>query len=373
MSHFDDLDGDALTISFARALGYQIHENSYLNGQKHHGIWLSSAEHPNQWIALSKTSPEHLLSRHSAMRLMEDHNVNLMQEGGAWKASSEDMSTTAYSPEKALMRCIAGKAAGVTKLARDNAQCTIELTVRVTYDLNGEQPYVLKENLEHMVFRAAGEGIFTGGSEAEVDDYSVSAQITNVTPLTAKQEDSEPVIAAALTTDDHVFEATFDALAYFEQASIENLRALVDCGFGGDYPADEVAEFFQGKNAEVDAVFDYVARISDLPSKKDVSGFECYIDENHAVDWLKKNRPAALSSLPEDDWRIHLCKGDQVYWKDPDGDISSGYYRIAGINDDNEVVSQEDTLLILVNDEGSVSEVFASEILQSKPSKRMRP
>lgn len=318
----DEAKGDTLVWVLATALGYTTYENAVLNGQPHKGVWLSPPPpgDPNKWLELSSLSIQSLCDKHSIWELIARYKINLICCDGRnnWTASSPERWSIGDRPEEAFARCFA----------------KLRLTDEAAYIQSSIQPS------SHLV---------------------------------GAQKAGEPAIEAKLISDDKVFVATFDAEEYFKQASTESLRELVECGFGGDYPADEVAEFFQGKNADVDAVFDYVARISDLPSKKNVSGFECYVDGDHAVSWLKKNRPAALSSLPEDDWRISLRKGDQVYWKDPDGDISSGHYRIAGINDDNEVVSQEDTLLILTNDEGSLSEVFASEILQSKPSKRMRP
>lgn len=68
-----------------------------------------------------------------------------------------------------------------------------------------------------------------------------------------------------------------------------------------------------------------------------------------------------IGDLPMDDWRRNLAVGDEVYWKDPDQGISSGIYRIVGIN--AESVTDEETVLQLVSESGSEAEVFASELL----------
>src|SRR5579862_6158644 len=54
----------------------------------------------------------------------------------------------------------------------------------------------------------------------------------------------EPKVAASCYSDDHVVEVkNFDATPWFAQASDEDLLALHDEGYGGDYTADSVAEF----------------------------------------------------------------------------------------------------------------------------------
>lgn len=48
------------------------------------------------------------------------------------------------------------------------------LTLDVTYLLNGASPEVVLENLRQLCDRAIGEGMLTGYSEAEVDEYTVN-------------------------------------------------------------------------------------------------------------------------------------------------------------------------------------------------------
>ncbi|WP_019584490.1 hypothetical protein, partial [Thioalkalivibrio sp. ALE16] len=50
---------------------------------------------------------------------------------------------------------------------------TLELTLTVEYDLNGEDPQFAKERLEDMVRVAVGEGLLTGDSSMEVDEWRV--------------------------------------------------------------------------------------------------------------------------------------------------------------------------------------------------------
>ena len=52
----------------------------------------------------------------------------------------------------------------------------LRLTLDVEYELNGEEVYFLKNNLESLVFRAVGEGLLTGHSEAEVEYWTYEVE-----------------------------------------------------------------------------------------------------------------------------------------------------------------------------------------------------
>lgn len=63
-------------------------------------------------------------------------------------------------------------------LVTDNA--VIELKMRVSYSLNGESAELMRQNLQRLVERSIGEGMLTGKTEAEVDEYSMEV---NVLPI----------------------------------------------------------------------------------------------------------------------------------------------------------------------------------------------
>jgi hypothetical protein len=54
--------------------------------------------------------------------------------------------------------------------------CRIRLTLDVTYRLNGENIAEMQKNLRRMVERAIGEGLLTGETDAEVDEYSMEVK-----------------------------------------------------------------------------------------------------------------------------------------------------------------------------------------------------
>lgn len=95
-------------------------------------------------------------------------------------------------------------------------------------------------------------------------------------------------ISARVKTDDDAEEAQFDAGPYFydalQQGTLERVVTnLSKTGFGGDYPADAVAEFF--RDDETKNVFEHVEAYSE--------GFECYldVDDGCLYHWLSRYAP----------------------------------------------------------------------------------
>lgn len=52
------------------------------------------------------------------------------------------------------------------------AKLTLKLELTVRYDLNGEEPVVMEQNLRRLMNRAIDDGLLTGATAAEVDEYS---------------------------------------------------------------------------------------------------------------------------------------------------------------------------------------------------------
>ena len=100
------------------------------------------------------------------------------------------------------------------------------------------------------------------------------------------------MIRAEVHSDDFVFEAKFDAEPFFQEASEQQIIDLADCGWRGDYPADDVARHVSAMEdyAEVAAVLDYTTR-------KDEVGFECSVEKDDALKWIASNRPDILEKV----------------------------------------------------------------------------
>lgn len=93
-------------------------------------------------------------------------------------------------------------------------------------------------------------------------------------------------VMAEAHSDDHASEVKFDATPWFEQASDKEIADLEACGWGGDYPADNVAIFMADHNDELARMFTYVEAAHNI---KDI-GFECHINEADAKRWLEHRK-----------------------------------------------------------------------------------
>lgn len=107
------------------------------------------------------------------------------------------------------------------------------------------------------------------------------------------------MIRAEVHSDDRNVQRSFDAEPYFQQASDQTLVELARCGWGGDYPADEVALWAADENPDVAQVFSYLEIIAGDRSKKNCCGFECHIDREDAHAWVQMNRPGAYLLILE--------------------------------------------------------------------------
>jgi hypothetical protein len=101
------------------------------------------------------------------------------------------------------------------------------------------------------------------------------------------------MIQAKLWSDCGNKQVEFDATPWFRMATAEKIQELADCGWSRDYPADNVAHFMADSNDN--AVLNFFHFLEWMPrqpySSEDTNGFECEIDANQAIEWLKVNRP----------------------------------------------------------------------------------
>jgi len=97
------------------------------------------------------------------------------------------------------------------------------------------------------------------------------------------------MVPAEVHSDDHRAEASFDIRPILLQIEYGHLLDLTRCDWGGDQPADDIALMAEKYDPDVRSVMEYVSRAP--------GGFECTIDGERALDWLKENRPDAWSWL----------------------------------------------------------------------------
>ena len=102
------------------------------------------------------------------------------------------------------------------------------------------------------------------------------------------------MIKAEVHSDDRQRQAEFDATPWFEQAQDIDIIQLADSDFRNDYPADYVAQFVSVTNKDVEAVLSYV---EDAYAATGKVGFECSINLDDAMAWLKEHRPNVYNEI----------------------------------------------------------------------------
>lgn len=112
------------------------------------------------------------------------------------------------------------------------------------------------------------------------------------------KEDERKRAAARAWTDDGAFVCEFDAALWLAQAQEKDIEDLAECGWRGDYPADEVARFMSDHDDGLHAMFEHIGLLAGTLSE---TGFECSVDSEAALRWLKWRRPDVYLKLKPTD------------------------------------------------------------------------
>ena len=104
-------------------------------------------------------------------------------------------------------------------------------------------------------------------------------------------------VPAECHSDDHACEVAFDAAPWLKRATTKQIVNLAECGWGGDYPADQVAIDMAGKVEAIQDMFKYMEARNKV--NKEHMGFECNVQEDEAIAWLHANRPRVFAKLPK--------------------------------------------------------------------------
>jgi len=107
------------------------------------------------------------------------------------------------------------------------------------------------------------------------------------------------MVQAECHSDDRVIEVDFDATPWFVHASHKELIELARCGFGGDYPADEVAIWMSEEKDDIAEMFTYI-RLVNKKRIKNMIGFECYVNRDQALEWIAKNIPTIYKRVEKE-------------------------------------------------------------------------
>lgn len=98
------------------------------------------------------------------------------------------------------------------------------------------------------------------------------------------------MIRAEVHSDDFIYQVKFDATKWFETVTDQEIIDLIECDFGGDYPADYVAQNLAESNSELTDFFAYFDE-KPVMLNGDTVGFECHVNGDDAEYWILKNRP----------------------------------------------------------------------------------
>lgn len=121
-------------------------------------------------------------------------------------------------------------------------------------------------------------------------------------PQTEEDEVPGPEVGAEVWPDDRAMTVKFNAAAWLSQASCDEVEALAECGWRGDYAADAVAEWEGERNPDVGAVFTHVNALQ--IARVEHAGFECAVDGPAAMAWLKEHRKGV--------WAVVRCAQESV-------------------------------------------------------------
>lgn len=97
------------------------------------------------------------------------------------------------------------------------------------------------------------------------------------------------MIKANCHTDDWKVSIDFDATNYIQRCTDDEIRALHSIQWGGDYQSDWVARYYS--ESTLGELFGYLAIAG--------GGFECQIDEESIMAWLKGNHPQLYLEFTE--------------------------------------------------------------------------
>ena len=133
-----------------------------------------------------------------------------------------------------------------------------------------------------------------------IDEWGGEAVAREIERLAAEKGHATAVeilsrIRADCHSDDRVYSAEFDALAWFEQADDGDILKLAREDWGDGYAADEVGMFMADIVPGVEKMFDYLEHYN--RAHKEHIGWTCRVNKDNALTWLKAHRPHLYPSI----------------------------------------------------------------------------
>lgn len=110
-----------------------------------------------------------------------------------------------------------------------------------------------------------------------------------------EKEPDDATIRASIHSDDYNMDENFNAVAWFRQASDDEIQALAEIGWRGDRPADEVGLFFSKQDGHPAALV--IAYVTVRRRAGADMGFEVVVDHADALEWVRVARPALFEKI----------------------------------------------------------------------------
>jgi hypothetical protein len=107
--------------------------------------------------------------------------------------------------------------------------------------------------------------------------------------------DPEYTIAAEIHSDNRLYEVRFEAVQWFKKASDQDILDIAEVDWGnkktnwGCQSTAEIALSAKKKNPEIAVLLEYTSQTQDTWCPQ---GYECTVDGDDAMAWLKVKRPA---------------------------------------------------------------------------------
>lgn len=109
----------------------------------------------------------------------------------------------------------------------------------------------------------------------------------------------------------------------------------------------------------MDNLKNYLVTLNEDTDAVEAIGFACQAeDPEHAKEQALNAYPQGSVIGAFRQW----AAGDTVWWNDPDGDVSSGLYRVVEVLTETGQIDSEDTIIVLKNTFGSIAEVLPQEL-----------
>ena len=100
-------------------------------------------------------------------------------------------------------------------------------------------------------------------------------------------------IDAEVHTDDRAVSHKFNAAPYFADIADKQIMDIIKCGYVGNESTDQIALEYPLPEKGIEEVMHYLNHIRQTSDM----GFECSVNENDVLAWVRVHRPAMIEKI----------------------------------------------------------------------------